>query len=245
MRQLKQTFLRLKRHYSHSIKTYDEISLLDLSHVLRIWTEMKFFLDREYVTIRQKAIFKSGAPIRKTTKAIKNCQYVLSYLPPDGVTTYVSNGNLLSADKIDNTSDKVTFGVKVMQKSNSIILSQYQYFSKMSNPELAKSISMEKVSSNNFKNWMGTEIVRVRFKNNNGDFKEHIISREILIKRVANILDGSHSSLNNEEGDSPYNEAVKWLMKFTCGGAPLPYFLLLKIAQDIILNMPNLVEDIE
>lgn len=31
---------RLRRHYEMSMQTYDQISLLELSHTLRVWADM-------------------------------------------------------------------------------------------------------------------------------------------------------------------------------------------------------------
>ena len=38
-------FQRLERHYKTALDLKDEISFLDLSHTLRVWTEMKTGID--------------------------------------------------------------------------------------------------------------------------------------------------------------------------------------------------------
>jgi len=232
---------RLQRHYEHSVKTYDDASLLDLAHILRIWTELKPVLSDTYPNFKIKKPFKTGSPIRKVLKQAANSQYIFSYLPGDGVVTYASNGQLASGPDIDNGGN-FTMGVKVKNTGSSVWLSQYCYISKSLEQPHIKALDNEKVVRCNYGNWMGSETVRVQFLNANGVMEKLSISREILIKRVANILDGSHTSLNNSDSsDNMFDESVKWLMRFSCGGLPLPYFLLLKIAQDIISNAPKLL----
>jgi len=232
---------RLRRHYELSVRNYDDVSLLDLAHVLRIWTELKSVLSEKYADFKIKKPFKTGSPIRKVLKQAANCQYIFSYLPGNGVVTYASNGQLASGPDINNGGD-FTMGVKVKNTGSAIWLSQYCYISKSLEQPYIKALDNEKVVRCNYSNWMGSETVRLQFINAKGVMEKRSISREMLIKRVANILDASHTSLNDSDAsDNMFDPSVKWLMKFTCGGLPLPYFLLLKIAQDIIDNAPKLL----
>lgn len=232
---------RLKRHYDYSVNTYDDASLLDLAHVLRIWTELKSVLPEQYPNFKIKKPFKTGAPIRKVLKQAVNQQYIFSYLPGNGVVTYASNGQLASGPDINNGGG-FTMGVRVKNTGNSIWLSQYCYISKSLEQSYIKALGNEKVVRCTYANWMSSETVRVQFKNALGVMEKRSLSREILIKRVANILDASHTSLGDgDASDNMFDDSIKWLMKFNCGGLPVPYFLLLKIAQDIIENAPHLL----
>jgi len=232
---------RLKRHYDHSVNTYDDASLLDLAHVLRIWTELKSVLPEQYPHFKIKKPFKTGTPIRKVLKQAVNEQYIFSYLPGNGVVTHASNGQLASGPDINNGGN-FTMGVKAKNTGSSIWLSQYCYISKSLEQPYIKALGNEKVVRCTYANWMGSETVRVQFKNAQGVLEKHSLSREILIKRVANILDASHTSLSGSDVlDNKFDSSIKWLMKFNCGGLPVPYFLLLKIAQDIVDNAPKLL----
>lgn len=234
-------FKRLQRHYDISVKTYDEASLLDLSHILRIWVELKPVLPTIDDDFDKKVKFFTGSPIKKVLKQTKNCQYIYSYLPKDGVTTYASNGHLASGPELENDK-QLTIGVKVKNTGDSILLSQYCYASKALEQPYIKALGNEQIRRCNYANWLSSEIVRLKYKNKDGDLERFIISREILIKRVANVLDGSHTSLNTDgAGTNQFDEPIKWLMNFKCGGLPLPYFLLLKIAQDIVDNIPKIL----
>ncbi len=232
---------RLQRHYDYSVKTYDDASMLDLVHTLRIWTELKTYLSNNCESFK-KTGFVTGSPIRKTLKHIKNSQYVLAYLPKDGVTTFASQGHLASTSNFDKNNN-FSLAVKVKNTGSSILLSQYCFVSKSLQQEYVVAIGKEKISKCNYANWMSSETVRMQFKNELGKLEKFSISREMLIKRVANIFDASHTSLNNEGGNNKFDEPINWLMNFQCGGLPLPYFLLLKIAQDIIYHVPNLLEE--
>ncbi|MFN9387433.1 MAG: hypothetical protein ACK6BU_10800, partial [Cyanobacteriota bacterium] len=68
-----------------------------------------------------------------------------------------------------------------------------------------------------------------------GPLETVAISREMIIKRVANTLDGSHASAaGGGEVDNAFDAPVHHLLKYKVGGLPLPYFILLKVAQDIL-----------
>jgi hypothetical protein len=90
---------------------------------------------------------------------------------------------------------------------------------------------------------MGAEAVRLSFPTGTGDLKSLAISREMIIRRVANTLDGSHPSAATTTGgtENSFDPAVHHLLKYQMGGLPLPYFILLKIAQDILEIAPKLL----
>jgi hypothetical protein len=230
-------FKRLQRHYETSVKTYDDASLLDLSHILRIWVELKPVLSLTDPAFDKTIKFFTGAPDKKVLKQSSNCRYIYAYLPTDGVTTFASKGHLASGPELEGNKD-FTMGVKVKNTGESILLSQFCYISKALEQPYVKALENEQVRRCNYNNWMSSEIVRLKYINEEGDLERFIISREMLIKRVANILDGSHTSLNTDNaGTNKFDNPIKWLMYFKCGGLPLPYFLLLKIAQDIVSNL--------
>ena len=234
---IKIQFKRLCRHYETSVKTYDDASLLDLSHILRIWVELKPVLSSSDPEFDKSIKFFTGAPVKKVLKQSSTSRYIYAYLPKDGVTTFASNGHLASRPELEGNQD-FTMGVKLKNTGESILLSQFCYISKALEQPYIKALENEQVRRCNYNNWMSSELVRLQYVNEEGNLQRFIISREMLIKRVANILDGSHSSLNTDNaGINQFDNPIKWLMKFQCGGLPLPYFLLLKIAQDIVSNL--------
>lgn len=240
MEQIRIQLRRLEKHYKEALHTYDDVAILDLSHSLRIFTEIKDNLMENYPDVKQKAAFVSAIPINKMMKHISKCEYVMSYLPNEGVTTYASNGQLASRDSL---AGHIKFSYATNLKINtdkSISLRQFCYVAKFLKPEDHNLIKQEKKSHNNFTNWMNSEIVRLQFKDNDQNLQKFTITREMLIKRVANCYDASHSSLNSDNKNR-FDSAISHLMNYKCGGLPLPYFLLLKAAKDILEILPDLM----
>lgn len=90
---------------------------------------------------------------------------------------------------------------------------------------------------------MGAEAVRLRFPDDLGNLTMLMISREVIINRVANTLDGSHPSAapDPRNGKDKFDPAIKHLLQYKLGGLPLPYIILLKIAQEILANAGKLL----
>ena len=73
---------RLRRHYEVAVRTYDQVSLLDLSHALRVWTELKKPLQSLAPKFSNAIAFKTGVPAKKVLKAARGHNYVsVSYTP--------------------------------------------------------------------------------------------------------------------------------------------------------------------
>ena len=67
----------------------------------------------------------------------------------------------------------------------------------------------------------------------------------MFIKRMANTFDGSHPSIAKDEDNynNKFDEPIRSLLHLhLMGGLPLPYFILLKIAQDILEIAPHLLK---
>jgi hypothetical protein len=100
-----------------------------------------------------------------------------------------------------------------------------------------------KVSSGNYLQWLGADAVIMSYTQADGTLKRVSISREMLVRRVANTLGGSHPSVEAGTNDfeNSYDPAVHHLLGHNMGGLPLPYFILLKIAQDLLTIAPKLL----
>lgn len=235
---------RLRRHYESAVKTYDEVSLLDLSHSLRLWTELKDPLKEISPKFSSAQVFKTAIPARKVLKAARGHRYVFSYMP-GGVVTYASNGSLVEGPDIGGKEDKSSLGIAFKVSDEYIELGKFSAVSTNFDQSLIRALSAESVTRCNFVQWMGAEVVRVCYKEGNGELTSISISREMIIKRVANTLDGSHPSLaGTEDDENTFDKPVHHLLQYKIGGLPLPYFILLKIAQDILDKTPKLVEEI-
>ena len=59
---------RLQRHYAVAVQTYDQVSLLDLSHTLRLWVELKTILPTENPSFATSILFKTASPGSKLVR---------------------------------------------------------------------------------------------------------------------------------------------------------------------------------
>lgn len=231
---------RLKRHYETAVSNYDEVSLLDLSHVLRIWTELKKSLKDSHPKFSEKKIFKTSTPGRKIIKEARGFEYVFAYMPSP-VITYANDGCFLSVP--DTNKKEASASVVMKQTPHHFEIRNFSVIFKSFNRSLYAERKQETIKSHNFINWLGAEAVKGAFFNENKEYKEFSISREMIIKRVANTLDGSHAS-NSEEAvyNNKFDAPVHYLLKYSVGGLPLPYFILMKTAQDILGNSKHLLD---
>lgn len=225
---------RLRRHYDVAVRTYDQVSLLDLSHSLRVWAELKQPLKEIAPSFSKSISFKTGIPAKKVFAAAKGHNYVFSYMP-GGVKTFASNGQLVSGPGMDDPSAAFTIGVAVRATPPLIELGKYCIVSTSFDQPLIKALDAEQVKRCTYGEWLGAEVVRVSYVNSQGALEVVAISREMIVKRVANTLDGSHpSAAGGGEIDNMFDAPVHYLLQYQMGGLPLPYFILLKIAQDIL-----------
>jgi hypothetical protein len=229
---------RLRRHYEIVVRTYDHVSLLDLSHALRIWVELKHPIVKLAPAFATTIAFKTGLPAKKVLKAARAHQYVFSYMP-DGVITYAANGHLASGP--DLLGD-FCVGLSVKPAPDHVCLKQFSFVSASFPEPIHRALGAETVTRCNFQQWLGAEAVRINYPGEDAGLRLVTISREMIIKRVANTLDGSHpSAAAGGEADNKFDGPVHYLLRFSVGGLPLPYFILLKIAQDILSVAPKLL----
>jgi hypothetical protein len=225
---------RLRRHYEVVVKTYDQVSLLDLSHTLRIWTELKKPIESIAPAFSESLLFKTGLPARKVLRAAKGYAYVFSYMP-GGVRTFASAGHLASGPGMGPHEGDFALGIAVKASPPLIELAKFAFVARDFDQPLIKALNEEKVTRCTYTPWLGAEAVRLCYSGDGGPLETVAISREMIIKRVANTLDGSHASAaGGGEVDNAFDAPVHHLLKYKVGGLPLPYFILLKVAQDIL-----------
>lgn len=230
---------RLRRHYEVAVHTYDQIALLDLSHSLRIWTELGQPLVKLSPSFSRAMVFKTARPARRLLKLARGHAYVFSALP-GGVVTYAANGHLAEFPKQEG-EEKFTLSVEVKPNGQQLELRNF-CFIQGHGERLAQARSDEVVKRCNFREWLGAEAVRLSYLDAARRLVAVGISREMIVKRVANTLDGSHPSAAGEEQANQFDAPVHHLLQFQIGRLPLPYFILLKIAQDILDVVPKYLQ---
>lgn len=234
----------MRRHHELAVRTYDGAALDDLSHVLRTWSEIPAGLSDQFEEVRKRAVFTTASPPKKAIRLTKGYDYVLTYLP-GGAVTHAHGGRVFSCPAEEGQSYNVGGGVRI--DGDALELHGFFYIGasldKESGPYLSSKRHRPKTKRCNFANWMGAEAVRFRYRTGSNDEAKMSLGRGVLLKRVANYFEGSHSALSrkDDEHSNVVDEHLDWLMKFTLGGLPLPYFLLVKTAQDILKVMPRLV----
>jgi hypothetical protein len=228
---------RLKRQYDVSIEGYDEVSLLELSHALRMWVDMQDHVQSYLIQHLPDKLFKAYTLHSELQQACCGSKYLVTYFV-DGLTTRSTNAHLISFRGISNGPSVMNFGMrptvgKTAWISHVLLISEYKIRYEYE-PDTAFVTS--EVS---FKKWLESEAVRVCFTDDNGQREEKLISRIMLIKRVANNLGGSHPA-GVFDVTHKYDPAVNFLLDYHVGGLPLPYYILLKTAHDILDNFNHL-----
>jgi hypothetical protein len=234
---------RLRRHYDHAVSAYDEIALADMSHMLRMWTEMKFRLAIEIPGLSGSREFKIASPTKKVVRILKGNEFVLSYLP-GGAITYAAKGELSLLPESWNQDPQSQSILAKFNQQISMEMASFCVVKKLLDDEQLAHLRSCDNKRVGYQEWLDSDAVRVGMRDQNGDIKIISIPRDVLIKRIANKHHGSHSRLNNQDGEweSKFDPCIVHLMDFRLGGLPLPYFILLKAAQDILSVVGSKIE---
>lgn len=234
---------RLRRHYEVAERTYDAVTFLDLSHSLRVWAELKMVLPTIAPDFGRTLAFKTAIPAKKVMRSVRDKRFVFAYMP-DGVVTHASNGQIASSPQMGDADSSFSLGAAIKSNTDgSIEMKNYSFVSIVLEPPMVNMLEASDQKRCNYPQWMGAEAVRLSYPSESGELKTLSISREMIIKRVANTMDGSHPSAAGSlnDGENSFDEAVHHLLQYQMGGLPLPYFILLKIAQDIVSIAPRLL----
>lgn len=203
-------FQRLERHYQKSLKDKDEISFLDLAHTLRIWTEVKHEVDQLVINKSFNLKLANNNKLsRKGRKMLRGSKF-----------TYIPVGSGVESPGIQ---------VKGMMVINRALTHEEIKQLYKEGPPTTKPTNLT------FSEWLGSGILDV---SNNDDGSSQIsLSREIVIKRIANLLGASHPLGNDysDENENAFDKYVLDLHKYNLAdGYPATYYQLLEIAKDII-----------
>jgi hypothetical protein len=229
---------RLKRQYEICIKEYDEASLLDLSHILRIWVDMQDSVQK-YININlplckfKTYSVKLRRDIRWNESAYVFCNF------PDSVITHTKLGVSFTWGEdseigtgmvdADIASNGLVACKEVLHIEGEVDDAVFQDI-------LRNGTGMYAVRKTSFLEWLKAECIRVNyFDTDTQTLTRKIIPREILIKRVANVLGGSHPE-GNEPSSNHFDNAVKYITDRSIAERPLSYYILIKLAHDILVN---------
>lgn len=235
---------RLKRNYDHSLKTYDAISLLELAASLRIWTEMAETID----SLLDEKKFQRFPISRNIKKILRGSEYSYSYLH-NGVTvssaaTKEKSTRTLMSGPFKDRAFTVSSLIKVEQNGDVTVseyMLVYRKFSDYESNMLAREVKNKEQVNISYAEYLQAPAIYFQIGNH---VPNHITNAE-LIKRVANEYGASHSVKNSssEEFSNRFSAPVKELMQYNVSSLPLPYFVLLHIAQSIINGVDKAERD--
>lgn len=201
-------YQRLERHYTESLKHKDPISFLDLSHCLRIWVDMKSHIDIVAKNKRVSFSLSNTATPNAIKKMLKGNKY-----------TYLPLGSGVESPGVEARGFHFIHGALTDKEWEKIA---------KAGPPVAQLVAL------GFAEWLASGIYEV--PSNDDQHPIVRISREILIKRVANILGASHpiGSEDTDEQENKFDPYVLDLHNTVLAGYPATYYQLLEIAKDIL-----------
>jgi hypothetical protein len=240
---------RLRRHYDVAVHTYDHVSLLDLSHSLRMWVDLKNSINDVAPRFKTTHSFVTASPSRKIMKAVRGQRFVFAFMP-GGVIGYGNNGGGAFKDEDDYYDKEGIFQKEITcsiiatpKEDGAMVISNFCIVNRALDNGL--DIRSGKTTRCNFIQWLGSDAVRMSYPTLNGSLESLSITREMIVRRMANNFDGSHPSITTDRDsyDNKFDKPIRSLLHFhLSGGLPLPYFILLKIAQDILAIAPKLLK---
>lgn len=228
---------KLRRNYNDSYIQCDEINLRELAHTLRIWVDMKSMVSEYLSETNQKPKFSTYSITTQFSKLLRgNIEYIVSSVLDDGVRVLSIGENkeiLHSPKDISNIDFAISSNIKI--EVNEVHVSNFTIlYGKSLEQEEIKIVKKGFITNKvDFEKWLTSEIVKISFKNKDNMLERISVPRNVLINRVANTLGGSHPK-GFEIKDNNFNDAVQNLLELTITGIPAPYFLLLKVAKDIL-----------
>jgi hypothetical protein len=201
-------YRRLGRHVEAVIRSADSISMLDMAHSLRIWAEMKTFVDRQLQDLDMRIRWPNPRTNRRRDRVWHGTKFFHASLAGD---VEINNVRVAGFSVIDRA----------------LTAEEVQRLYEAGRPEVAE-VELA------FFEWLGSSVVKVT-QDERGEHEILTISREMLIKRVANVLGASHpQGMDRLSADeNRFDPYVEELMEFRVLDRPLPYLLLVEIAQTI------------
>lgn len=208
---------RLKRHYSDALANRDPVSFLDLAHVLRIWVELKGTVDAEAQASSASLSFPNPRFSKADRPLLKGDRHI--YLP------------------IASGVDSPGVEIKGLRITNRALTPEEIKARFEAGPPMSQHVSLS------FTQWLAAGIYEVPATD---ERHPHIrISREILIKRVANILGASHPA-GADRADEFENRFDPYVLELhgivIADGYPATYYQLLEIAKDVLSATRFLVD---
>lgn len=224
-------FARLRRHSDAAGKTYDYVSFLDLAHTLRVWADMKQTMSSAAPKFSESIAFRTATPSRHALRTLRGREFVYSLLPDD-VTTHASNGVIIG---LKNQPADAEVIANWRRNGAQLEVGFYAYISPPHKQRVAEIFRGQGLRRCTFQEWMNSAVVVGSHPAEHGRLVPFSLTREQLIRRVANELDASHPrGMEVPVRAAEASRATHYLLGHMVAGLPLPYLHLLKDSQDIL-----------
>ena len=211
---------RLERHTISAAKVSaqaeDTIALMDMAHVLRIWVEMKSDVDDFLATISPYPAFKNPEYTGDLKRLLKGSKHFRLQTTGGARTAEGRIEGFMHFQEVLSDDD-----LKTVLKAGA---------------PRARSTSLT------FSQWLGSEILV--FADPSASPSKLGISRQMLVKRVANFLGASHpmGSDTGVEQENLFDAPIRELQRMSLLGIPATYSLLLEMAQQIIGTLKPVIK---
>lgn len=206
---------RLARHHGNALQTKDEISFLDLAHTLRVWVDMK-------------ATVTEMARERGLDLGLRH------YTPPKFIKQTLQGAThtyLPLADGVESPGVEVR-GIRI---TNRALTPEEIKRRAAAGPPVAVASKMT------FSEWLAAGVIEV--PSDDPNHPHLVISREIIIKRVANVLGASHPA-GMEDADPLENRFDRYVLELhgirVADGYPATYYQLLAISGELLARVKTL-----
>lgn len=220
---------RLYRHYMGARSTGDLIAFYDLTHTLRVWTEIA--VDEgalgDFYAARK---FRCARPAKKNKKTLNrnDCEYIWFYTAHHNHAEIIQPMIYMPKD-MEFKGDQCSAASEIYTRPNDLVgLRGYYLGTVVDGFKPGKFDFSDKLTLAQF---LGGEILSVR----HGEIDERYCSH-FLIKQAANqLMDASHFNPSNET-DNPRLEGVIALLCYTSIGSLSVFsFFILYLAQEILI----------
>lgn len=205
-------YKRLEKHFKSSLENKDEVSFLDLTHSLRIWTELKYEVDK---------LFPDKLSLPEEEKLSKNKK---KFMKNGSEAFYLTLG-------IDMPTPIKIKGPMCIKGTPQNVSEWAKQLYKEGPPNASYKLRP-------LTEWLDKPAIHIKHPANNNTEK---INKECLIKRVANLLGASHPFENRKHLHTNMERQLHELDKYITplkeiklNGYPAHYYLLLEIAKAIL-----------
>jgi hypothetical protein len=251
--------VRLKRDYAICYQEYDRAALKSLAHTLRYWVDMSAHVDRYLTEHNPLAKFSAYSTTPLFNRTFRNRQYIATCFPKRLIlhARRFDNGNGSAKLPATVTVSHLTIPAPPLEVGGEALLTySFDYktlapnecslgqfifvIDKVSrrpapNQDVAimnkQAFDLKKVR---FGSWLNSLGARITSSASEGEaFSVSDLSCEDLIKRIANVLGGSHPK-GGHVVPHDKDSAIAGLMEYELLGIPVPYMVLMKVAHDIL-----------